>query len=160
MSDQNPYATNPYAANPFADGEPLAAGADPSQHPLMQELIVLLSQTRPWVRLFGILTAIGAVLMVIGGGVMIGAGDPGMAVVGAVYMAMAGLYIYPAMCLSRYASRIKTTELTGEMASVVDAIREQKKFWRFSGIVATVILIIYGFFFVIAFAGVIISAMF
>lgn len=163
MSDDNPFAVGEYADAGFGSGP-----ADPNQHPQMTELLSLLSETRPWVRFISILMIIGVVLMLIGGFFMIlgalmgGGGGPGVAelgVMGAIYLPMAFLYIYPALCLSRYASAISTAEKSTEMTHVVEAISHQKKFWRFCGIIAAVILAIYALIFVFAIVAGVVGAM-
>jgi hypothetical protein len=153
MSDSNPFAVGEYADAEFGSGS-----SDPNQHPQMNELLTLLSQTRPWVRFISILMIIGAALMLLGGMFMIvgavmgGAADGGqMIVMGAIYLPMAFLYVYPALCLSRYASAIRTAERSTDMTHVVAAISHQKKFWMFCGIIAAVILAIYALIFVFAF---------
>ncbi len=116
----------------------------------MRELIALLTQTRPWVRLIGVMLLIGAVLMLIAGffillgGIAGGRGAvPIGPVLGGVYMLMSFFYIYPGLCLNRYASAIRDAETSGDMRHVVEAILQQKKFWRFCGIITAILLLIY-----------------
>ena len=152
MSDDNPFAVGGYANEP-------GAGSDPNQHPQMATLIQLLVETRPWVRLFGVLTLIAAVMMIIGGVLVMAGGAMGagaLGPLGALYIVMALLYLYPGLTLNRYASAITQAQTTGRMNEVVEAITQQKKFWRFIGIIATIILIIY---FVIFILGVLGAAM-
>jgi len=148
----------------YAGGASGSFDSDPNQHPLMRELITLLAQTRPWGRLVGIMLLIGAVLMLLVGVAMLlfgfAAGQPGMGpVVGAVYILMALFYIYPGLCLNRAASAIKEAESSADMQYVVEAILQQKKFWRFCGIITAVILIIYAVIFVVGIIVAVISAM-
>jgi hypothetical protein len=129
MSEQNPFAVSEHASGGhYAD-------ADPNLDPSFRQLIQL-----PWVRLLGILTLIVAAFMLIGGGFMVLAvarvGGSGSVVVSGIYLASAFLYIYPAMCLMKYASSITEASATGRMAHVNKAILQQKKFWRFCGILA------------------------
>ena len=72
---------------------------------------------------------------------------------------MALFYIYPGLCLNRAASAIKEAESSADMQYVVEAILQQKKFWRFCGIITAVILIIYAVIFVVGIIVAVISAM-
>lgn len=153
MSEHNPFAVGDYAGNSNSN-----AADDPSLHPQFRELIQLLIQTRPWVRLIAILLFIGSALMGIGGLFMMaggalggGAGRGGfMAGLGFVYVLFSAFYVYPGICLIRYASSITDAETTGQMSRVVEAILHQKKFWRFCGIVAVLIIVVYALIAVLA----------
>lgn len=139
VSDQNPYAVERdlYAESPAVDGR--------VQDAPMLELIQLLRQTRPWVRLFSLLMLITAALMFFGGLLMVGLDRDEMASAGGGYVLMAILYVYPAICLGGYASGIRAVELSGDMKDVVEAIRQQKQFWRYCGLVTAVLLILSAF---------------
>ncbi|MCP4508304.1 MAG: hypothetical protein GY826_18175 [Fuerstiella sp.] len=65
----------------------------------------------------------------------------------------ASLYIYPSMCLMKYASSITEASASGQMVHVNEAIRQQKKFWRFCGILATIVLAIYALIAIVAVLG-------
>ena len=144
---------NPYAVSEFSNTGDTAADNDPNQHPQMRELISLLSQTRPWVRFIGVLTMIAAVLVVIVGifmviGMAATGGGPRAPQLGRfgvvfVYLIMSALYVYPALCLNRYAAAIGKAETTADMANVVEAVLQQKKFWKFCGIMMALVLVIY-----------------
>ncbi|MDG1895086.1 MAG: hypothetical protein P8J37_09270 [Fuerstiella sp.] len=89
MSDQNPFAVGEHASGGhYAD-------ADPNQDPALRQLIQLLTETRSWVRLFGILMLIGGAFMLLA--VAMGGGAARMGVMGVIYLPFAFLYIYPAM---------------------------------------------------------------
>jgi magnesium-transporting ATPase (P-type) len=150
MSD-NPFAVGGYAG--VGD-----SGSDPNQHPLMRELITLLSQTRPWVRLIGVLVLIGAAFMLLGGVAMFlqPANGPFL---GGLYILMSVFYIYPGLCLNRYASAIKEAETSADMQHVVEAILQQKKFWRFCGIMTAIVLVIYLLIFVFVIIAAVAGAM-
>jgi hypothetical protein len=152
MSEQNPFAVSERASGGhYAD-------ADPNLDPSLRELIQLLTETRPWVRLFGILMLIGAALMLIGGvfmllAVAMGGGAAQLGIMGAIYLPFAFLYIYPAICLMKYASSITEASVTGRMVHVNEAILQQKKFWRFCGILTSIILGIYAVMIIVAILG-------
>lgn len=152
MSD-NPFAVGGYAGVGVGD-----SGSDPNQHPLMRELITLLSQTRPWVRLIGVLVLIGAAFMLLGGVAMFlqPANGPFL---GGLYILMSVFYIYPGLCLNRYASAIKEAETSADMQHVVEAILQQKKFWRFCGIMTAIVLVIYLLIFVFVIIAAVAGAM-
>lgn len=145
--------------NPFAVGDYASSGGalnDANQSGSMRILIDVLVQTRPWVRLIGFLTLLGAVLMILVG-VAIMAGAVGQqaglqgfgSVVGVLYIVLSVLYLYPGLCLIRYASAISEADSSGQMSQVVEALTQQKKFWKFCGIFAAIILgfyaVIFGF---------------
>ena len=78
-----------------------------------------------------------------------------MGLIGVVYLVMSVFYVYPALCLNRYAAAIRKAETTADMANVVEAILQQKKFWKFCGIMMALVLIIY---FLAAIFGVLVAA--
>ncbi|HIF00754.1 MAG TPA: hypothetical protein EYQ63_28065 [Fuerstia sp.] len=157
MSGQNPFAVGEHAGGGFDAQE------DPHLDPSFRHLIQLLTETRPWVRLIGILMLIGAGFMLIAAAFMLfaaasGAGAGQFGIMGAIYVPFAFLYIYPSMCLMKYASSITEASATGRMVDVNEAILQQKKFWRFCGIVAVIILAIYALIAVVAVLGAVASA--
>ena len=145
------------ASNPYEFQETTAVdSAAIANSGAIQELI----QTRPWVRLMGILGLIGAGFMVLAacGMVLMGlasdARGTGFAVgFGALYLLFACLYVYPSFKLMAYGRAITTVEETGSAADLADALGHQRAFWRFIGIAATVILVVYLLVFVGAFVG-------
>ena len=142
MSDQNPFAVGEHASGGhYAD-------ADPNQDPALRQLIQLLTETRPWGRLFGILMLISGAFMLLA--VAMGGAAARMGVMGVIYLPFAFLYIYPAMCLMKYASSITEAAASGQMVHVNDAILQQKKFWRFCGLLTSIILGIYAVIFIVA----------
>lgn len=141
MSDHNPFAVSEHAGSGQNPGM-----NDPHMHPAFRELIQLLVETRPWVRFLSILMIIGAVFMLIGGAIstlVLGGIGGRLGFLGVFYLIFSLLYIYPAVCLMRYASAISEAESNGQMVTVNEAVMHQKKFWRFCGIVAAVILTFY-----------------
>ena len=123
--------------------------------PLAQQY---LDQTRPWVRLMSVFTFVSAGLMVVMGLAMLllgifggfaagnrqGPGVFGSAVGGALvalfYVAMACVYIAPGIYLSRYATAIKRLKVNSTAAGLEDALKHQKSFWRFIGIMTVISL--------------------
>ena len=92
--------------------------------PVTSLTVDFLRQTKPWVRLFSVLMFIGAGLMLLGGviamlfgmvGGMRGGGPLGMVgvMVSVLYVGIALVYIFPAIYLWRYASRIANLMQSG-----------------------------------------------
>lgn len=122
----------------------------------------MLLMTRPWVKFLavlgfimaGLMFAVAALSIVIGllmlvGGM--GAGAPlGMSAAGAAvgigvglfYVALAVLYLFPPLFLWRYGNRISDYELMRNVTDLTEALRQQKAFWKFVGILALVMLIV------------------
>jgi hypothetical protein len=112
-----------------------------------------LDQTRPWVRFMSIVTFAAAGLMVLVGiGLLVASlagglsnGDaafPAGAIGGGLfaifYVAMALLYVAPGLFLSRYATAIRLLRTQGEGLHLEDALKHQKSFWRFVGILTAI----------------------
>jgi hypothetical protein len=120
-----------------------------------------LDQTRPWVRFMSIMTFVCAGLMVVLALVMLvvgmvgglaggdhgGLGRLGGAIGGGLvallYLSLACVYIAPGLYLSRYAGAIRLLQTNCSAAVLEDALKHQKSFWRFIGIL-TIIGIVVG----------------
>jgi hypothetical protein len=140
---------------------------------LTTRMIESLRQTKPWVRLMSIFGFVGAGLMVLGGLFMILAGVLGgaasrsmggalrgapMVFMGVLYLLLAALYVYPSLLLFRYASAIGRA-LGGEAVSgVEEALETQKSFWKFLGITAVIVLVLYAVLFVVVIVAAVFSA--
>lgn len=152
--DENPFEVSGSSYGDRAKGDREASTAEVSSR-----TIELLNQTRPWVRLFGILTWIGTVLMafVAIGMLVAGAAGPmgaGGVLIAVVYGFMALLYGFIAsklMAYGRYIHRLSQTEEVRDLEAAIDA---QRSFWKTIGIITAVILILYAVFFVLMIAGV------
>jgi hypothetical protein len=144
----------PPAGGVIADpqGTPIQAlsyQAPPITEAASPRAIDLLRQTRPWVRLFAILTFLGTGLMLL-------AGVIGLVAVGVgggrttpntwamlVYIPFALLYFFPALFLWRYASRIAELEALRGTHQLERALEAQKSFWKFVGVLTVVVLGLY-----------------
>ena len=62
--------------------------------------------------------------------------------VGFLYLIMAFLYVPPGIYLSCYASAIKTLQSTGTSEALEKALKYQKSFWRYVGIITVISLIV------------------
>jgi len=78
-----------------------------------------------------------------------GIGAAGGAIIGIVYVLLAGLYIFPAYFLHQFASSISDLLRGGGDVAMETALGSQKSFWRFSGIMTLVVICLYGFFIVV-----------
>jgi len=115
-----------------------------------------LDQTRPWVRLMSIMTFVGAGLMLLAALMMLlvavfggfaGAKSAELGGLGSVvgggllalfYLALACVYIAPGLYLSRYAAAITRLKANSTAGGLEDALKHQKSFWRFAGIVTAI----------------------
>jgi hypothetical protein len=125
--------------------------------PLAQQY---LDQTRPWVRFMSVMVFVSTGLMVVLGLVMLlvsifgglAAGSReelgvlGSAVGGGLvalcYLALACLYIAPGLYLSRYATAIRRLKANSTAGGLEDALKHQKSFWRFAGIVTAIGIVV------------------
>ena len=120
----------------------------------IDDLLIPLMQTRPWVLLCSILGFISTGFMVIMGLFMmvgltmfmpegtdstVGAGfGVGM---GLFYLVLALIFAIPPYWLFKNASAIKRADSSRAMADVEEALRYQKSFWKFIGIVFLIYLV-------------------
>jgi hypothetical protein len=108
------------------------------------EAVEALRETRPWVTLIAVMGFIGAGLMVLLGLAMmamgkgLGRGIP--ASLGFVYVIIAALYVLPSVLLLRYSSSIGRLLEGAGTPALVDALRNQKAFWRAVGIMTLVFI--------------------
>jgi hypothetical protein len=158
MEPTNPYATpsaNPYGSNPLSMEGSVAA-----------ETIAPLAGTKGWVQFMSILLWIGVGFMILGGiGMMTAgslmadviaktqpnspmAGKGFMLGMGAMYLLMALFYVYPAIKLWSYGSRIGALKNSLSLSDLNAALHEQRRFWKFTGIVVIVMMCIYMLFIV------------
>lgn len=127
------------------------------------DAVQALRETRPWVLLLAILGAIVTGLMVLGGMAMMlmggmvssRAGWPAglMAGMAIAYIILAAIYIYPIIKLFKYSAAIRRLGSSNAAADLDDAMRQQKSFWKFIGILALIMIVIYGIFIVIMGVG-------
>ena len=159
-----PDGINPYAA-PTANTQPSGGGVIPP------DVINELTGTKPWVRFISVLMWIGcaAFLLIIVFNLFFGAAiaKAGGAQAGAAYMIgttigyglMALLVIYPTLKLSKYASNIGRLADSRSFTDMAAALREQRRFWKFYGILMIIYLSFVALFFILIMAGVGIGSM-
>ena len=151
----NPYSP-PAAPQAYLEAPP-GYGAPPQVAGGVSDLAVdLLKQTRPWVMFLSILAFIGSAFMVIAAVLMMGIGllastgpESGVQVaMGAVYLPMAGLYVYPAIKMWMYGSAIGRLLTSRSSTDLEGALLQQKSLWKFSGIAVIVMIVLYFFLFI------------
>jgi hypothetical protein len=125
---------------------------------LTAEGLKFLKQTKPWVRFLAVMvfivvafTVIGALIMLLVGvaGNFFGAGSetfgilPGEGmIIGFVYLVIGILYITPGIFLFRYATAIKVLESACKSQALENALKYQRSFWRYIGILTVIYLIV------------------
>ncbi len=81
-----------------------------------------------------------------------GAGSAVAATMFFVYIVIGALYVYPIVCLYRYSTAIKTAMQTSNQQLFNVAVNHLKHMFKFIGILALIIIIIYGI--ILIFAGI------
>jgi hypothetical protein len=117
-----------------------------------------LNATRPWVKFLSIVGFVFIGLMILFGLFMTFAfsalprqpGTPAIfgPVFGILYLVMAFVYLMPCLFMLRYAKAIAAIPAAGQSA-FDDALKNQKSFWKFMGILMLVVLCFYALFIVI-----------
>jgi len=161
--EPSPSAVNPYAAPASTTmRNPMVAGAVP--YPVLQEL----RGTQPWVRFISILMWIMSILHLLvvlfylgiglfGAGLVANSGSIGTGIgSAALFLVMGGisamLVIYPTLKLSKYASGIGRLSLSQSYTDLTLALAEQRRFWKFCGILIAIYLLIFLTLFILVFA--------
>jgi hypothetical protein len=149
---------DPYAS-PAVNVSPVSRSHDAAT---TEGVIRQLAGTKPWVRFISVMMFVGAgflvliaLVMLLAGGVMaqatksnpMFAGGMG-AVIGVLYIVMALFYIYPGLKLWKYASRIGDFIQSANAVNLEAALGEQRKFWKFFGVLMLIFLILYALVFV------------
>jgi hypothetical protein len=136
---------NPYTPPPpttVLDAEPGQRFASKAEVP--RSVIDLLSQTRPWVKLLAVMffVFLGLAVLVV---IVMAAVTPVQAKVPALIpmLVVLLLYIAPAVYLSRYARGIQRLLDGGGQGALEEALTNQKSFWKFSGVLALIMMCIY-----------------
>lgn len=149
----NPYSapsSNPRGSDSFGAGND---GVTPG-------VINQLARTKGWVRFLAVLGFIGSGLMVLAAaGMMLGSAAFGKAMkekdmgadfssglfmgVGALYLVMGLIQMHPALKLNSFASAIGRLILSGSVSDLVDAIEQQRSFWKFVGVMLVIFLIFF-----------------
>lgn len=115
------------------------------------EVVGILRSTKPWVRFLSVLGFLGLALLVLGClAIMVlpvgpmGSMPLGPRVGAAFVYLLVGLIQFPAVLfLHRYAGRIASLATSGAPIDLEDALRAQKSFWKYVGILTLVMMILY-----------------
>ena len=163
----NPYAS-PALTAPYGSPGPGMPYRTDDRAEVSDAAVEMLRQTKPWVTFLSIMAFIGSGLMLLGGGAMMlmgaitggkstAAALPSIAL-GAIYIPLAVLYIYPALKLWGFSSAIGRLVGTRSSMDLEMALSQQKSFWKFAGITTIVMMVLYALIFVgviiVGFAGV------
>jgi hypothetical protein len=132
---------NPYASPQFTTD---ASISESSGHVTSQPILDALGQTLPWVRFLAVLGFVVAGLSAFGGiSLLIAVAGQGVPVgigIGAGYLITAVFGVAGASYLFTYGSRIRDLQRSHEVRSLESALRAQKSFWKFLGILILVYL--------------------
>jgi hypothetical protein len=107
-------------------------------------IVALLAQTRPWVKLISVLTFISLpLLFLMAVGLTLATG---LRTAGTFIPLIIPLLVYvpAALFLWRYARSIRLLQNGGGQAALESALSSQKSFWKYLGILACVMMAIYG----------------
>lgn len=139
--------------NPFHSPSVLETTPKPTADSSLDGAVEVLMGTRPWVRFISVLMFLGALLLALSGlGAMLASrGNLGLSYLAiAVNFLISLMYIVPAIFLWVFANRISLFEFERTGASLTSALRPQRWFWTYLGVVAIVALIFYAGVFVFA----------
>ena len=136
--------------NPYKAPESNVIGQSSGKVPLAT--IDELSGTRPWVRLIAGLMSIASALFIVAAVGMVASvgfaasakgGGLGSVIMMVVFMGMtAMLIVYPTKKLSNYAANIRTLVESQSFADLNRALAEQRRFWKFYGIIALIYIVL------------------
>jgi hypothetical protein len=151
----NPYSPPGAMAYPYP---PAPTREDGRTVDVSNGMVEVLRQTRPWAILFSILCFVGsAFMMLVSIAVLLAGSSVGATktatfprLIGLFYVPLATVYIYPGIKLWAYAIAIGRLVATRAGADLEIALRQQKSFWKYSGIAAIVVALVY-FFGIVAF---------
>lgn len=143
--EANPYQSP--SADPLGTNTAAAVGVTP-------RTISELAGTRPWVRLLAVLGILSSVVMLLIGAanIVMGAlgasggnsafaeigmaGGPILIIGGVFYLLIGFLYLFPSIKLWKFGSSIRQLQLTHGVEDLEAAIAQQRGFWKFTGIMA------------------------
>jgi hypothetical protein len=121
--------------------------------PLPPLVLKHLKQTKPWVQFIAVVGFVGTgllfiigLLLILGAGVLSSLsqdafGGLPLGIVGLLYAALACLYFFPALYLKRFAAGIRKALAGDPMKGIEEAIKHQKSFWRFAGIMLLIAIL-------------------
>lgn len=149
--ESNPYTT------PVVSGErtDLFAGSGLVSGAAIQKL----AATKPWVRLLSVISFIASGFMLLASGSLVlmgtvssivASGRSGSALpasfgiaIAIAYAVFAIIYLYPGVKLWKYANSIARLMHTQSEVDLVDALDQQRGFWKFIGVMVAIIIGLY-----------------
>ena len=101
-----------------------------------------LERTQPWVRFLAIVGFVYIGLMIVGGLIagafLLASGEMQAVVILFLYPLIGVLYLYPALCLLRYANGIRSFTRTNDLQDLAAALDAQRGFWKFVGVLTAI----------------------
>jgi hypothetical protein len=142
--------TNPYAAPDARDsgerrrdryGAEIREDGDEATS-VSEDILASMRLTRPWVRFLTIVGYVFSILVIVGG-MFVGASQKTGAGVGLGYAIGGALYLFPTLHLGRYAKAIQGLLQQPDQHRLAEALRHQKSFWRTVGMMTAGLLVLY-----------------
>ena len=148
-------------SNPYRDPENLSVpekltihygdNEDSPKKTLTEPMLLYLYEASPWLRFVGILCYIGCGFFVIGGIVtsivMFAISDftytldgVAMGLLGLLYVPMGILYFFPARYIYNFGAKIRNYRFTNSGGDLEQALKYNKSFWKFSGILCIIFI--------------------
>lgn len=139
-------------ANPYSTPSANVYGTSSGGDVVSPGTIAQLAGTKPWVRFMAVLMWLGALLIIGVIVLMLVAGSAGIAQMGNVgsreagmllgmmipYGIMAFLMMYPASKMWKYANSIGRLVASHSVADLDAALTEQRRYWKFNGILVII----------------------
>ncbi len=142
MSSDNPFEVSDDSYGDRSGGDYDSSGVEVSGL-----TIQLLSETRPWVSLIGILMWIAVIFMGIASIIImlvaLFTGDIESIIVGFFYVIPTVVSGIMAKALTGYASKINSLIATERLVDLEEALRSQKTYWKTMGIVTVVYIVMF-----------------
>ena len=144
----------------------------PASGDVSSAVVDQLAKTKGWTLFFSVMLWIGSGLMLFAGIALVGVGAVGgaagaafdemgdemggrigMILMGALYIVLAIIYIYPALKLSKFSSRCSQLIYQPTETTLVGALNEMRAFWKFVGIWMIIFIALYPIVIIIAVAA-------
>ena len=144
----------------------------PASGDVSSAVVDQLAKTKGWTLFFSVMLWIGSGLMLFAGIALVGVGAVGgaagaafeeigdemggmigMILIGALYIVLAIIYIYPALKLSKFSSRCSQLINQPTETTLVGALNEMRAFWKFVGIWMIIFIALYPIVIIIAVAA-------
>jgi hypothetical protein len=114
--------------------------SSPDPHP--DAVRSTLERTQPWVRFLAIVGFVYIGLMIVGGLIagafLLASGEMQAVAILFLYPLIGVLYVYPALCLLRYANGIRSFMRTNAPQDLAAALDAQRGFWKFVGVLTAI----------------------